>query len=257
MLMLGLAGCKVAVPAAEKFESEQADTSTAADAQVPVDIAEIAGDSADTDAALADPCALGGCDDGNVCTIDSCDAIKGCVHDAAAADGKPCNQSYCKAGACACEEQYMAIDVDDAGAKKVVCAPDYPVWGARPESPDAAWFTDNGDGTITDSQTKLVWRKAMPPTVKWADAKTYCDQLVLGGKADWRRPSAAELATLVDYGKSGPAAASVFAATTESNFYWSAVPRQPWTSVAWYVYFGNGYVNYSVVSDLGRVRCVR
>ncbi len=39
------------------------------------------------------------CDDGNDCTADTCDAVKGCAH-AAVADGSACGGGTCKAGGC-------------------------------------------------------------------------------------------------------------------------------------------------------------
>lgn len=43
-----------------------------------------------------------GCDDGNACTADSCDPQTGCVHDAAARDGQPCDNGTgtCQGGQC-------------------------------------------------------------------------------------------------------------------------------------------------------------
>lgn len=51
-----------------------------------------------------DPCAGKNCDDGNVCTTDSCDGVKGCGHAAnvlACDDGNPATVDACKGGVCA------------------------------------------------------------------------------------------------------------------------------------------------------------
>lgn len=51
-----------------------------------------------------DPCAGKNCDDGNVCTTDSCDPVKGCLHAAnvlACDDGNPATVDACKGGVCA------------------------------------------------------------------------------------------------------------------------------------------------------------
>ena len=48
-------------------------------------------------------------------------------------------------------------------------------------------YTDNGNGTITDNVTGLVWQKEDDNTTRtWAAAGTYCDGLILGGQSDWR-----------------------------------------------------------------------
>ncbi len=61
-------------------------------------------------------------------------------------------------------------------------------------------FQDNGDGTITDLNTGLMWQKT-PSTTKfiWADALTYCNNLELAGHDDWRAPSIKELWSIQDF----------------------------------------------------------
>ncbi|QKG79873.1 Lcl C-terminal domain-containing protein [Tenuifilum thalassicum] len=55
-------------------------------------------------------------------------------------------------------------------------------------------FIDNGDGTVTDVNTGLMWQQI--PTTKdltWEEANAYCDSLTLAGYDDWRLPTAKEL----------------------------------------------------------------
>ena len=48
-------------------------------------------------------------------------------------------------------------------------------------------FKDNGDGTIADDLTGLVWEQSPSTTRKsWADALAYANDLVLGDYSDWR-----------------------------------------------------------------------
>lgn len=49
------------------------------------------------------------------------------------------------------------------GVKKLVCAPDYPVWGIEADSP-VGIYKDNGDGTVADSLTGRTWQQAVPQT---------------------------------------------------------------------------------------------
>gem|GEM_PF-344371 len=64
-------------------------------------------------------------------------------------------------------------------------------------------FIDNGDGTITDNATGLIWQKAdSNKGLNWEDALQYAENLSLGGHDDWRLPNAKELQSIVDYTRS-------------------------------------------------------
>ena len=56
---------------------------------------------------------------------------------------------------------------------------------------------DNGDKSITDNQTGLMWiSKDNGFPINWFDAVKYCEKLKLGGYFDWRMPTLAELRSL-------------------------------------------------------------
>lgn len=60
-------------------------------------------------------------------------------------------------------------------------------------------FVDNGDGTITDTKTGLMWAtKDNGASINWRDACSYCENFNLGGYSDWRMPTLAELVSLYD-----------------------------------------------------------
>jgi hypothetical protein len=62
-------------------------------------------------------------------------------------------------------------------------------------------LTDNGDGTVTDSSTGLMWQQDEPGKKGWNDALVYCNNLVFpstGGYSDWRLPNVKELEWLMD-----------------------------------------------------------
>jgi len=61
-------------------------------------------------------------------------------------------------------------------------------------------YRDNGDGTVTDLVTGLMWQKT-PPRRKFtqADAQRYAKNLTLAGYNDWRVPTIKELFSLADF----------------------------------------------------------
>lgn len=64
-------------------------------------------------------------------------------------------------------------------------------------------FKDNGNQTITDNATGLMWQKTTTSEgLNWEDALKYAENLTLGGYDDWRLPNAKELQSLVDYSRS-------------------------------------------------------
>ena len=65
----------------------------------------------------------------------------------------------------------------------------------------ATRFINNGDGTVTDGETNLVWQKdPAPERITWPEAQEYIDQLNdegFAGYNDWRLPAKEELLTLM------------------------------------------------------------
>jgi len=110
---------------------------------------------------------------------------------------------------------------DDASANKGVAWP-----GNR--------FTDNGDGTVTDNLTGLVWLKNAGcfTSGSWTSALAQANQLASGqcGLSDgstagqWRMPNANELESLVDISQSNPAisSGSPFTNISLTTAYWTS-----------------------------------
>lgn len=65
-------------------------------------------------------------------------------------------------------------------------------------------YTDNGNGTITDLITGLMWQKDMGPKMTKSQARKKLDTLTLGGYTDWRIPTIKELYSLIKFnGRTG------------------------------------------------------
>jgi len=61
-------------------------------------------------------------------------------------------------------------------------------------------YTDNGNGTVTDNNTGLLWEQAHHATrLSFYDAEAVCESLNLGGHTGWRLPNLKELFSLADF----------------------------------------------------------
>lgn len=141
-------------------------------------------------------------------------------------------------------------------------------------------FVDNGDGTITDHQTGLMWQKQLGGTSwefdsqgvgncrncvndyytwtvamsEWLSAlngrtNNQNTQPGYAGYSDWRLPTIVELKTILDTsaggcgGGSGPCVNAIFNDSdsfTAAYFYWSSTSIDSYPHLAWVVGFGNG-----------------
>jgi len=64
-------------------------------------------------------------------------------------------------------------------------------------------FVDNGDGTIVDQATSLMWVQSDSGVgMDWQGALAFCQNLTTAGYDDWRLPNAKELQSIVDYTRS-------------------------------------------------------
>ncbi len=111
-------------------------------------------------------------------------------------------------------------------------------------------FSDNGDGTITDLATGLMWMKAdSEATMDWEEALAYAENKVYAGYHDWRLPNAKELQSIVDYTRApdatdpsrrGPAIDPIFDVTETESWFWTSTTHLegPGDSAGVYIAFG-------------------
>ena len=144
-------------------------------------------------------------------------------------------------------------------------------------------YTDNGNGTVTDNNTGLMWQKCSvgqsnnstcsgtATTYTWFRASgTYdasynslsqsvCGDLRVGSYSGWRLPTKKELMSIVDYSipDPGPTIVGAYFPNTVSSYYWSSTTAADYPNGAWDVYFPNGYVVYYGKDGHYYVRCVR
>jgi len=126
----------------------------------------------------------------------------------------------------------------------------YPPWEKQPPPPPSVAelalppappqvtivdrFEDNGDGTVTDKKTGLMWVKngwriEFLAAATWYDAKKKCAQFKAGGYDDWRLPTVKEWQSLVDRRLSSPA-------LVEPNPFENIVTHMPYWSGSEYKY---------------------
>jgi hypothetical protein len=119
-------------------------------------------------------------------------------------------------------------------------------------------FIDNGDGTVTDTHTGLMWQQdTAPGTYTWQQALAYCENLTLAGYSDWRLPNRNELQSLVDYNRLSPSIDTTYFPNTVSSFYWSSTTAALSPTYACFVDFSDGWEEDFYKSDSYYVRAVR
>ncbi len=125
-------------------------------------------------------------------------------------------------------------------------------------SPVWAGYVNNGNGTVTDTSTGLMWQQDTPDnTMTWEQALSYCENSTLAGYTDWRLPTKKELRRLVDYSRYNPAINITYFPDTVSSYYWSSTTNANYTYNAWGVDFYNGLANYPIKHSSWYVRAVR
>jgi len=137
----------------------------------------------------------------------------------------------------------------------------YPRSGAR--------FTDNGNGTITDNATGLMWVKepgaiggnfgsaGSPAKMTWPNAIDECIALTYAGHSDWRLPNPMESVTIVNWGKKLPSAYTTTFPNTQSSTYKSSSTYLQHTGYSWCVNYTYGTIGARLKTDTDYVRPVR
>jgi hypothetical protein len=142
-------------------------------------------------------------------------------------------------------------------------------------------YTDNGDGTISDLNTGLMWEKKSDDgsihdkdtAYTWDNAFAVhvagLNSAVFAGHTDWRLPNVKELQSIVDYERWSPSVDPVFhtsclpactvtsCSCTASLNYWSSATVAYSPGFAWLVYFYGGDVLYDAKGGGYSVRAVR
>lgn len=142
-------------------------------------------------------------------------------------------------------------------------------------------FTDNGDGTVTDNVTGLMWEKHSDDGTIHDKDNLYTWSSAFASKVaalnsasfanhdDWRVPNIFELESLRNMGAANPATYSAFNSScsngcaittcscTRSYNDWSSSTDHAYPSYAWYVSFSDGFTGADLKTREFGVRAVR
>ena len=140
-------------------------------------------------------------------------------------------------------------------------------WPGDDGTYQAGWegerFTDNGDGTITDNATSLMWIKdALDPAINmidrtWYDQVDHIEALEYAGHADWRMPNMNELMSLIDWAFTFVLINEVFLNAQDIRLQSSTTDGTGETDWVWY---WSGWYNYPEEyekTSLNKSLCVR
>jgi hypothetical protein len=118
-------------------------------------------------------------------------------------------------------------------------------------------FTDNGNGTITDNLTQLVWQKTPNPNVvTWEQALTYAEGLTIGTTSDWRLPNIKELQSINNELTTNPSVFLPYFSNVGIHNYWSSTSLPNQTTKSWYWNTQFGITTYDVKTNSNYVLCV-
>jgi len=118
-------------------------------------------------------------------------------------------------------------------------------------------FRDNGDQTVTDLRTGLIWDQRELGLMTWFEAIKACEQMEHAGYTDWRLPSPAELESLVLRDKEeAPLLDLEFFPEVKINHYWTSEGTDALTT-AYDVSFNRGKTGRRAKRLGNYVRAVR
>ena len=134
-------------------------------------------------------------------------------------------------------------------------------------------FTDNGNGTITDNSTGLIWTADMnlmsgaysfldtdvtagDGIVYWQTTLDFAAQLntdMYGSRTDWRIPNILELMSIMNYGASNvlPAWLASYGFSNTGSYYWSSTTYRVTSTgaIAWIFSYSTGAKSNSADKD--------
>ncbi|MBN2106638.1 MAG: DUF1566 domain-containing protein [Deltaproteobacteria bacterium] len=153
-------------------------------------------------------------------------------------------------------ERAFCVSFDDGGLQQRRKSEAWHARAVRGSMPAQA-LADNGDGTVTDEATGLMWQQALSTTNRtWATALDYCETLELAGYTDWRSPTIKELYSIMDYSQADPAITpGFFTGLTGAPL--SSTSNHQNRDYSYNIYLSYGGANWFQKTTTGRAWAVR
>jgi len=132
-----------------------------------------------------------------------------------------------------------------------------------------ARYVDNGDGSVIDLDTGLVWKKCSEgldgdncsigtvASYDWKSALETASNASYATYTDWRLPNTKELASIAALDRFDPAINIALFPETVSDYYWSSTPSLSDDSQSIVISFHHGYDSDKDRTSVRHVRLVR
>lgn len=115
---------------------------------------------------------------------------------------------------------------------------------------NAPFYILNGNGTVTDTITSLMWQQTDGGEMTLESALIYCNTLTLGGYFDWRLPDCHELFSILDHDKANPAVDTIYFTKTSAEYWWSSQRQVNDSNKVWVTNSGGGVGNHPKTETL-------
>jgi hypothetical protein len=122
-----------------------------------------------------------------------------------------------------------------------------------PSTTPSSHFVDNGDGTISDLTTRLMWQRCQlgfsgesceivdsPIIFNWQEALQEAQANTLADYNEWRLPNVKELRGIIEQRCQSPAINSELFLETASSDFWTSSPYNFNANNSWAVNFNTG-----------------
>jgi hypothetical protein len=109
---------------------------------------------------------------------------------------------------------------------------------------NAPYYLLNGNGTVMDTVTALMWQHTDGGEMTIENAEHYCDTLSLAGYTDWRLPDSHELFSIFNHDRSNPALDTIYFTNNGAEYWWSKERQANDSSKVWVTNRGGGVGNH-------------
>jgi Protein of unknown function (DUF1566) len=109
---------------------------------------------------------------------------------------------------------------------------------------NAPSLTNNGNGTITDNITGLMWQQTDGGEMTVESAASFVTALRLGGYADWRLPTAHEGFSILNHQNNNPAINTTYFTATAAEYWWTSDKQVGDVTKVWCTNAGGGIGNH-------------